>query len=347
MSTAQGRRPAHLIAAVITFLVPFVIVAEMVSRLFLVNFLQSEVNAGKSIESFEAGASRDDVLFLGNSYSFYGIDPDRVRLRNGLISHNFSFAGEGVGDTYYKLAYYLRRQRLRKLKLVVINVDNYNFFGPAAPLNTAYPYGRFYDIPDIYRTVPAFAKPALLSKLSLYRVSRQAKTLIGNRLFVSPVLERIQPSGYSRRDYGMSAASLSAETAAYLDLERVKVFAINPALFGYYKKLVSEFRKRNIAVIFIIVPTPAMFLPKAAQAGLLAENPADKRDFLEEKTAAGISRLFPGIPVYNYQKDSTGFSIDMFSDRGHLNYKGAGVFSEKLAADVNSYLDSTGRAKLN
>lgn len=342
MNGLSRKSPKDLIVNVLVFLLPFFVAAEIVCRVFLVNLVPSEVNARKSIEAFESVATNVNVLFLGNSYTYYGIDPAQLRLANGATSHNFAFAGEGIGDTYYKLEYYLRRGLLPKLKLVVINVDNYNFFGQAVPLNTAYPYSRYYDFADIYEHNRAFLKPALLSTLALYRVSLQAKTLVANRLFVAPKPEAIQPNGYSRRDYAISRASLEADTAAFTGLEKMKVYAVNPELDLYFTRLVTDLKRRHVDVVFIVVPTPAMFLPR-----LYAKTPSSgdagvSGDFLEEITARTIGQRFPGVPIRNYMRDSSGFSVEMFSDRGHLNRIGARVFSAKLANDINAYLSSPG-----
>lgn len=334
----MGSALTRFLGTLAVFAVPFVVLLELSCRLLFAGSLQTEVNARKSITLFESISSNVDVLFVGNSYSYYGINPAYIALPEGLTSHNFSFAGEGIGDTFYKLSYYLRRQKLGELKLVVINVTNFYFFGPANAFNSAFPYGRYYDLTDIARSNPAFLRSAVFSSFSMYRLSVQAKSLIGNLLFGSQAGESLQLNGYSRREHAFSEAALNAEIETYLQWEAQKDYTPDPVLLDYYNKLLRELKQRNIDVIFVIVPMPVMFLPRVTVPDVQKRIRIVGRDIIEVRTEGAIKKLYPEIPVYNHLRESGDYSLDMFSDRGHLNYRGAAVFSENLGRDIRSRL---------
>lgn len=325
-----------LIFKILVFIIPFLILIESICRIYLVDLLPSEINCNKSIYNFESKCGNMDVLFLGHSFPYYGIDPDYVILENGLSSHNYSFSGEKIATTYYKIMYYLSKNKLPNLKLVVINIGYSNLFEPACTINSEYPYNKFYNYLDIIRTNPTNIFPSILNSLALYRVALQSDTVIKNLFFGFLQKESIQNNGYSRRDYLLSEALFNTEINNYIKADKERDYKINPRSVNYINKLLFELQSRNIKVIFVKMPTSAVLL--ASGNNNFSKYSIENTDILELKTEMFIKNLYPEIPLYNYLKYSTDLSIEAFSDGGHLNHKGAMLFSKKLAIDINKYL---------
>jgi len=302
--------------------------------------MPSEVNLNKSLSNFESQSNNIEILFLGHSYPYYGINPDCVDTLIKYKSHNFAFANEQIRSTFYKITSYLNQDKLNKLKLVVINLSQSSLFGQTSTLSTSYAYGRYYDFFDIGRHNADFLLPSIYSLSALYRVKMEKEAVVKNIWHGYHENEIILKNGYSRRDYILSDETFKNETNTFIQWETEKDFTLNYTSINYLKRLLAELKDRNIKVIFIIMPTPVLFLSDADIAK--AQSLKKDIDFKEHKTVRIIKGLFPDIPVYNYFDDANGLSLNMFSDRGHFNDKGAKCFSAKLAYDLEQYLSKTG-----
>ena len=64
----------------------------------------------------------------------------------------------------------------------------------------------------------------------------------------------------------------------------------------------------------------------------------EKIYFSEEKIYPVIERYFSDIPFFNYSSTENNWTINNFSDRGHLNYIGARKLGELIENDFRKIL---------
>lgn len=321
---------------------------ELILGKYSTTIIPQEYYCEKSIDYFEKNDSNIDIIFLGQSQSYYGINPQYVKLMNKYKAYNFSFASEPIETTYYKLLYYMQNRYLKNLKLVIIDISG-NILNPSN-LNTDFKYSRFYNYLDIlfnhdfYMFLKAIMSYSNIVRLRPYLTDfRFTFSTTALNEFIKR--EHLLENGYCRRDYYLTEYVLKNDIKnyerAYKNGDYKNGYVPNPIKIKYLNRLVSIFTKKRINVIFIITPTPAIFLGQHGKYYSLVKD-AERFDFYELKTEQTVKKLFPQISVFNYNNPikSNDFTLEMFSDAGHLNFNGSKLLATKISKDLDLYFNS-------
>jgi len=86
-------------------------------------------------QSFENAISKDyDLLILGNSRTYRGINPDKLKIK----SYNFSHDADSYNQIYYKLKFLLENGK--RIKFLILSCDYFQFSFISSKRN--YIYGR-------------------------------------------------------------------------------------------------------------------------------------------------------------------------------------------------------------
>ena len=299
---------------------------------YSMNIVPQDYFLKQSIESFEKKCKTIDIVFLGGSSSYYGINPKYINLRNNYKSHNFAFASEPPITTYYKLLYYLQKGYLTNLKLVVIDVTHYPFSSDNT--NTLFKYYRFYNYSDILVTagVPLFLQficnASNAVRLQPYLTDFRfpfSSTSLDAMIETEHVLE----NGYCRRDFSYALVHFK-NGLKNLIKEGQNNHVPNTMTLKYLNKLVTMLNAKGIRIVFIMTPDTRI---------LYDAHCVNKYDWCELKRERVIKQLYKNITIFNYASPtkSRGFTLKMFSDVGHLNFTGSKLLSTKISRDLNRY----------
>jgi hypothetical protein len=98
---------------------------ESFSRALLNRAFQGSQSYSQSLRFLEYRAPEIDVLFLGDSEIYYGIDPRQIEFPMGI--HNFAFPAEGIIATYHKLKHYVESGALPKLHTLFLQCQPHSF----------------------------------------------------------------------------------------------------------------------------------------------------------------------------------------------------------------------------
>jgi len=92
--------------------------------------------------------------------------------------------------------------------------------------------------------------------------------------------------------------------------------------FGQYLQFCTE---NNIQVIFVYAPT-------YYEATQMMQNRQDMLRLFD-----GFSKKY-NVPILDYSADSICYDKSLFANSQHMNYRGAALFSQKLALDLKKYI---------
>lgn len=311
------------------------ILSLAVGEFLLQKFYATEFDSAlsKSINNFEKKSNRIEILFLGDSRVYYGVNPGTINTKKTI--HNYSFASEPIQTTYWKLRYYIDRQMLDSLQTVYLLFD-YTMISSDSRigLQTTYDYAKFYNnyFFQITSTM-SFQEMLVLglkTNLDIIRLKGTYENSISNAIkniyTGDNKNEIIESTGYSKRLYHISEASLSKNKSYLKDLDTG--FAINPKPVNYYHKLVNLLTQKNIKVVFFDMPS--------AKQLFLKDDPEFYNRFHEmsQKEMNFIRTEFPNTEYIKFSHAPIIWGLSDFSDRGHLNYFGANKISYLLKKHI-------------
>jgi hypothetical protein len=297
----------------------------------LTNF---DIALSKSINNFEEVSKDIDVLFLGDSRTYYGINP--VTINSKFIIHNYSFASEPIQTTYWKMRYYFDNEMLDNLKSVYILFDESMVSSDSRiGLQTSYDYSKFYNyyFNEITETMPLNKKLGFWFSInsSTIRLKSSFKTIIRNKLFSimrkNGKQEIIEKSGFANRAYNIEHKNFEREKSYMINgLKETRTMNIVPV--KYYHKLVDLLAEKDIRVFFYKMPSTSIIL--------LKENKSVEKYFRikQEREEEFIKSEFPNSAYINFSKIDIEWCLEDFSDRGHLNSKGAYKLGEYLRVGI-------------
>jgi ABC-type microcin C transport system permease subunit YejB len=85
---------------------------ELVVRDHAERISASDREMGRSRTAFERRRTDVEILALGDSRVYHGVDPQFIHPK----AHNFGFPSEPIQSTYWKMKYYLERGDLPRLR---------------------------------------------------------------------------------------------------------------------------------------------------------------------------------------------------------------------------------------
>lgn len=244
-----------------------------------------------------------EVLILGNSRTYRGLNPDMF----ALSTINFSHDNDSYNQIFYKLCYTLENNK--SFDYLILGVDYFQFSFISGSRN--YAYGDFLG--DAYLK-DYDNRNVLLLKAQYYLGNANPKKL----LLLFPL-----KSKPFLRDNGQFIMPGVATENDWIKRD------INRLVFqeDYFKKTIDLCKTRNIKVFIVLPPTR----PKELE--LYSKDQIDEFD-------AYINKFVDNLNVYylNYSI-ANNFQTKDYADITHLNEAAADVFSKILSNDMAKLID--------
>lgn len=248
-----------------------------------------------------------DMIILGNSRIYRGINPDMFCIK----TYNFSHDNDTYNQMYYKLLYLEKEEKLPKV--VLLGTDYFQFSFISDTRN--YVYKSLFDkryINDysfdfneyMNNRMTVLQENLLLRWKSLFEQENVNRPYLkGNGQFILP-------------GTGSERKPLNRESVM-LDIQK-----------EYFEKIVDYCRDKNIKVIVV--------MPPLKEKELKLYKKADLKEFNQY-----ISKSIGDDGIYlNFTSDDR-FNINDFRDRTHLSKEGADKFSkilwEKIEREIEYY----------
>ena len=291
-------------------------------------FFEPESIYARTVRGFEEQKGQIEILFLGQSDMKHAIIPKALPYQ----SYNLAEMGENFVGTYFKLKYYI--DKTPHLKVVVLSLHLSSFStnrvywvrGKDFPRYFSYGYITYQDLMELYKIMGftvvrqklASFSP-MLDRARMKRFIKNARRWIRNKpLRASEVYD-----GYF---YGYTVSMVREWHA----IERVrgqfrKKNDFNENLLSYFEKILILCHERGIKVVTLTNPMADIYIKHA-------EKYITKEALYEEvlKNPRFSPYIYKHLDYLDlYAKDHT-----LFLDVDHLNYKGATVFSERMAPEL-------------
>jgi hypothetical protein len=280
------------------------------------------------------GKERFDLLFIGNSRLYRGINPDSI---SAFKAYNFSYDGDSFLQTYYKLKY-IEEHKIN-FKYAVISADYFSFSLLADNSNSNY----YHYFNNSYKTIcngelkkiPVF-KSDKKKENSSWRVYKYMDNL--NDDFNQWITKNINNSAIQfikglkstnadkpfLKPSGQYIVNSKAGEEDFLE----RSSDVYTPLQNYLDSILLHCTKNNIKVFLAMLPTRKNELKNY------------KHDFQNNidnfyKSLTDNKNVF----YLNYKNDST-YKLEDFSDLTHFSVKGADRFSKQITKDLRNKLDS-------
>ncbi len=243
-----------------------------------------------------------DMIILGNSRMYRGINPDLI----GIDTYNFSHDNDTYNQMYYKLLYLEQNHGLPKNLIIGTDYFQFSFISDTrnyvykSLLDKRYIKDYSFDFNEYMNNRMSF----LQNNLRL-----RWKSLFEKENVNRPYLK--ENGQFILQGKAMENDTLAKNReSVMLDVQK-----------GYFEKILDYCRDKNIKVMVVMPP--------------LRENELKsyKEDYLEEFNEY-INKSIGEVGIYfNFTYDER-FNIDDFSDITHLNKEGADKFSKILWENI-------------
>ena len=259
----------------------------------------------ESILKLHKRSDKVKVIFLGDSFGYYGINPKNS---NTKVSYfNYCFPSEPIFNIYYKFKYLLEKTNIVPKRIYIIG-NAQMFLIDRAKFNFKLNDKRFllHYQSDFFWNLDFKNKASyIFNNFDIFR--------LGKRKYIKDTYNEYQNEfGTGIRNYQIDSITeqdIKEYTITRKDINRY----YSPEVLDYYKKLDKLCIENKIDLRFYIMPTAYVFSERI------------KNYFKYEADAASfLKSQFPHRHNINLAKAD--LLITDFSDRGHLNKKG----SEKL-----------------
>lgn len=271
-------------------------------------------------ESFENALARKyDLLILGSSRPYRGINPDKL----SVPAYNFSHDNDSFNQAFYKLKY-LQEQGI-KPKYLVLGVDYFSFSFLSDTRN--YAYAKYLDaayLEDFVKEEGTFfdRAHAFDAKFNAYMGLNFTATV---PQFLAGLLKIVTNKNAENLPYlKESGQYIVFGQAKPKDVTQSKA-EILPIQEKYFERLLQACRQNNIQVVMVMLPS--------RPNELNSFKPEEKEKINQIYQTAAKENNF----VYlNYATDSR-FTMSDFTDITHLNREAADRFTTILDQDLKKY----------
>lgn len=299
----------------IIFALPIVVVLTTVEY-FLRHIPNDYSYKSKYLEN---NSKNIEVLFLGSSHIYFGINPEYTKL-NGFNAANTSQSINLDWDIFSKY------QNWSKLKYIVIPVD---YIALYTQLNNNLDSWRLKNY-NLYFDMSKTFKPSNYSEILNGKFSTNVERL--NKYYLDNGKSNIE---CNLLGYGISynhTKKLDLKTTSAEAAERHKVDINSKQAISNYianSKAIDNFleygKKNNIKIVFLSTPVSKYYFDKTANDNQLSNT----INFIEKRVATN-----KGYCSYINLMQAPGFVDNDFYDGDHLNDYGA----KKLTQQLNSIL---------
>ncbi|MBY0493535.1 MAG: DUF1574 domain-containing protein [Cyanobacteria bacterium] len=314
---------------VLLFVAPIVAVAWLVER--TARPLWPEAVGPGMVERIDrsfadASAGGYDVLVVGNSRVYRGVNPDLL----GARAYNFAQDDDAFNQVYYKLKYL--DERGVRFHTIVMGVDYFEFSFLSDRRNVAYSkylgdeYLRDFASPDVSRaahilnTVLHPIDEQAFNNTMIRQFTRPASLLLERAVTVMqaspprpPIRAVLKPNGQYILDAGPQRVDPIRRDATRLPIQE-----------QYFKRILQWAAERKVSVVMVMPPLRKMELD-AYPPGIV-----DAFDDWLERAAADH-----GAAYVNFARDP-GFTDQDFADVTHLTEAAADRWSRMLGDTLRS-----------
>lgn len=261
------------------------------------------------VSSFNNAKSKNyEILIIGNSGLYRGIDPDCF----SLSSYNFSHDNDSFNQIYYKLKYLENNNK--RFKYIILGVSYFQFSFISDTRN--YVYGELLDKEYLKDYDEAYFFDNFLKKYNLLDNSRWIfiKNLFAERKFTSYLKDNGQ---YVRPGVA------SANDKYYYSIRRL------PVQVKYFELILDFCKRKNIKVFICMLPTR-----ENALINYTEEEMREYDSFISSYTDGNIHYL-------NYSRQK-GWGLSDYTDITHFNENAAKRFSRLLSNDMLDIINDNG-----
>jgi hypothetical protein len=264
-------------------------------------------------EYLEQSIDRAEVLAMGSSHAYYGIQAR-------LLSPSAFNASYVAQDVYYDSRIVLNYlPRAKNLKLVILTISYFTFETRLEDYSEGWRASYYYRYWGIPRADGGF-KASDYSLIALYGIP-QTRTFWFNG-FTSDSKDQIGKDG-SKVDFVAAATTPDAGGAVAAKLQDE---IMNPKYavdnMRYIEEMIQALRARRIDVVFVTTPATRSYYE-----GMRPDLYGVMQDRVQY-----LCRKY-GLLYFNYLKDRR-FDNEDFFDSNHLDTRGAEKFSRFLSDEV-------------
>lgn len=262
---------------------------------------------------YEQERNSIDVLVVGSSHAFYGVDPGTLWDEYGVAAYDLGAGNQTLWSSYFYLKEALRTQRPKVvvLEAYMATLSEEYFGGSWAFLSTS---GTRWspDKPEHIRlSVPPEERAGYLLEWTQYHTRYNALSRTDFLPYHGdPGKYRCWKGSYVELDAG---GFLWPE-----DIRTEERAPLAEKTGEWYRKIMELTRDAGIPLLAVVVPYPGVTLEHQALYN----------------TASDIAAEY-GIPFVNYNREFEALGMDaaaVFRDGHHLNIWGSRKFTEKLGA---------------
>jgi hypothetical protein len=262
--------------------------------------------------SFENAVKRDyELLILGNSRTYRGLDPEAFTYK----AYNFSHDNDSFNQIYYKLKYLAANKK--DFDYVILGMDYFQFSFISDTRNYVYcdylgqDYLDDFEINSPFRLKMDYQLSNINpKKLSSIDINKLFSTASGN----NEILLR-ENGQYIRPGKARKSDTIERDINR-LDLQE-----------NYFKSILEFCRSREIPVVIVMLPVRENELKLYTESHI-----AEFRSFIT--TFTDNDKVF--YLDYSTNKD---YTLADYTDITHLNEKAANRFSKTLNTDVLKVLN--------
>jgi len=297
----------------------FIFLIGILGIFYSLNLFQSKFNIDpehykEQYFSATNTTSNTDGIILGTSHATHSIRPT-ILDESGITFYNYALNGANP-EFYYKWYNDIYLSYNDKPSYCLFAVDFFMF-------DENWLWRRFEQDSE-YLPDEVFLKELFQNKESDkidLIVNRFAATKYRSQIVSSLMLKHGSVyHNIKNYDRGYISDSIPFDSIRF---KSNLTFKIDESQIKYFKKLLHQMVESNVEIIFTMTPEYKIDV--------------DEYDKMESlKIIKQIAKGF-NIPILNYNmefRSDINQNILLFSDWGHLNHKGAGVFSKKIADDL-------------
>ena len=261
----------------------------------------------------DRNSNKLEVLFLGNSHIYYGIDPDFMKMK----SFNASHVAQPIDFDFEILK--KNKEKLSKLKYIVIPIDYFTFYNRLENGKEKWRkknYNIYYGFYKSYNPLNYF-------EILNGTITSNYKRLENNSTCKNAYLycNALGWGKYDSRKNKNLVYSAISESA----LHKAPNNRYYNSSIGILKRIISCAQDLRVKLILITCPVHKEYLK------LINSHQMD--DAI--KVATSFSHQYPNVFYYNFLKDGS-FRDNEFYDADHLNEIGARKFTFKIDSIIQS-----------
>lgn len=287
----------QFIRNLLLFVLPALIyaLAALLFMPYLLTFANGPSTKQQLAQSFKNAGSRNyELLILGNSRAYRGINPDILSYK----AFNFSHDNDSYNQLYYKLKYVIDQDK--EIKYVILGTDYFQFSVHSDSRNYAYADFLGSDYLSDYK-----GSNILIKKIEYYVSNINPKKI---RLLFS---EKGRPFLRENGQY-IKPGIATEKDSIQRDFNRLDL------QIKYFEKTLSLCKEQDIKVFIVMLPTRQNELKSYTENEM-----AEFTTFIDSYT--DDEHVF-----YLNFSENEDFTIVDYTDLTHLNEKAANRFTELL-----------------